>query len=172
MNSLRLPVTLLVIVIVLFGGWFLYVHSEAAAPQPTPQAPATTAAPTAIQTSQSGLNPAPALNEAAVATNINGVWQSTDDPSYSVDITSSGKWTDDYKEAGATTTISETGTYTFFTSANPDPDFSGPLASGVVYLKLVEGPDTYFYSVLEATNNQLQLSYLARGNTLSFVRVQ
>jgi hypothetical protein len=41
-----------------------------------------------------------------------------------------------------------------------------------VYLKIAEGNSTLYYSVLEASPDQLQLSYLDRGNTLSFVRVQ
>lgn len=170
MNSLRVPVTLLILVVLAFGAWLFYSH-QIAATAPRSNSAATTSAPTVIQ-DQSTVNPTPSLNEAAVAAAMPGSWQSTDDPSYSIEITSNGKWTDQYKGANASSSVSETGTYTLFTSADPDPDFSAVLAQGVVYIKLVEGSDTYFYSVLQAGSGNLQLSYLARGNTLSFVKAQ
>lgn len=171
MNSLRIPVTLLVIIVVGISAWFWFARPTAA-PIPASTAtstvsvlkptPFTTAAPTAT----------PTLDPSAVAANIVGTWRSTDDANYTVAITSAGKWTDSYAGSNASNSISETGTYTLFTSSDPDKDFTGTLVPDVVYLKVTEGKDTLYYSVLSAEGNTLQLSYLDRGNTLSFVKTQ
>ncbi len=170
MNNLRAPIALLVVIIVVAGGWFYFVHQRAAMPsspiitQSTPSAN--------YPDSQPALPALPLPDPTTVSTDIVGTWDSSDDPNYSVVIDQNGKWTDRYEEGNGSSTISETGTYTLFTSDKPDPDFTGQARSGIVYIKLVEGHDTYFYSVLGANGTALQLSYLARGNTLSFVKAQ
>ena len=100
-----------------------------------------------------------------------GSWQSTDDPNYQIQVTASGKWTDTYAGADASS-ATQTGTYELFTSANPDKDFSGVLVPNVVYLKVTENKLSLYYSVQQANGTNFQISYLDRGNTLSFVKVQ
>jgi hypothetical protein len=170
MNNLRIPIGILVLIVVGLIAWFVLAHRSAVpAPAAAYVAPTTFGSSTPSQTAS---NPLPTLNPSEVAANIVGTWQSTDDPNYSIVLTADGKWTDRYQSTGSSGPISETGTYTFFTSADPDPDFTDTPVAGVVYVKLVEGSDTYYYSVLEADGQDLQLSYLDRGNTLSFVKAQ
>jgi|GEM_PF-1307037 hypothetical protein len=173
MNSLRLPVTLLVIVVVGFFVWFwlarpISVH----APAQTSTTTVSTTSNSSGQASSPQTTPSPTLDPSSVAQNIVGSWQSTDDANYSVAITSAGKWTDSYKGSNASSSVSETGTYELFTSADPDKDFTGTLVPGVVYVKVSEGTSVLYFSVLDASASNLQLSYLDRGNTLSFVKVQ
>ena len=174
MNSLRVPVTLLIVIVV--GVVVLFVFSRLSASSVTPSgvtvSNATTSGSGAVTLPTSAPAPRPPQDPASVPASIVGTWQSTDDPNYSVTVTSDGGWTDSYKGSGASDSTSQTGTYKLFTSQGPDKDFTGTLVSGVVYLKVTEGKDTLYYSVLAANGTQLQLSYLDRGNTLSFVRVQ
>lgn len=169
MNNLRTPITILAVVIIAIGAWFYWsrqtstpaptvagVVSPTSPSQPTPQAPAQ----------------APALDPSVVAATIVGTWASTQDPNYTVVIAGSGAWTDKYKGGDSSSSVSETGTYKLFTSTDPDPDFTGTLVSGAVYVKVIEGSSTLYYSVLRASGNELQLHYLAMGNTLSFVKLQ
>lgn len=166
MNNLRTPVIILVAVLIALGAWFVWSNRPAPVVTATVTSASTTAPATQVQA------PAPTLDQAAVAQNVVGSWQSTDDPNYSVTITASGKWTDSYKGADASSSVSETGTYELFTSQNPDKDFTGVLVPGVVYVKVSEGSSVLYFSVLEASSDNLQLSYLDRGNTLSFVKEQ
>lgn len=173
MNNLRVPIALLVIIVAGMFAWFLLSRQspDSAISQTSP---ATTASSTASAADFPTGTPAPLPppDPASVFATIVGSWQSTDDSNYSVTITSSGKWTDSYKGSGASNSVSESGTYALFTSQNPDKTFTGTLVPGVVYLKVSEGNSVLFYSVLETSTTTLQLSYLDRGNTLSFVKVQ
>lgn len=108
------------------------------------------------------------LNIGSVENDIVGTWQSVDDPNYSITITSDGTWTDFY---GTTTPAEETGSLTLFTSEDPSVGYQGSTTPGVVYLKVAEGKSTLYYSLTKLTEAHLQLLYLDRGNTLSFVKV-
>ncbi|MDR3571649.1 MAG: hypothetical protein P4L81_05670 [Candidatus Pacebacteria bacterium] len=178
MNNLRTPVIILVIILVAVGAWLLGYrqHTEPTAANDTAQLQQGSTQ-TPVDTSASGTDstatsPTPPLDPSTVATNVVGTWQSVDDPNYTVVITADGKWTDKYKGGDASSSVSETGTYKIFTSANPDPGFDSTIVPGTVYTVVKEGKSTLYYSVLEASGTNLQLSYLARGNTLAFVRVQ
>jgi len=167
MNNLRTPIIILVVIILALGAWY-FISRQSPAMLVTQTTVSTTTSPASGSTLATE---APTtLNAAATAVNVVGTWQSTDDPNYSVVITSDGKWTDNYKGADASSSTSETGTYELFTSTNPDKDFTGVLVPGVVYVKVSEGTSVLYFSVLEASGQQLQLSYLDRGNTLSFTK--
>lgn len=172
MNTLRTPIILLAVVVVALIAWFLWVHEQAVTPSQTQTAAVVASTTSAAQTTSAASSTIQYPDEDAVASNIPGVWQSTDDPNYSIDVTSNGKWTDSYQGADASSTTSETGTYIFFASQNPDKDFTGTIVPGVTYLKVTEGSSVLYYSVLEVSGSNLQISYLDRGNTLSFVREQ
>jgi hypothetical protein len=173
MNNLRVPVAALVIIVAGISAWFLLSRQS---PSPiVPQASSTTTSSTTAASAGFPTGtpaPLPPPNPASVFAAIVGSWRSTDDANYSVAITSSGKWTDSYKGSDAAKSVSQSGTYALFTSQDPDKAFTGTLVPGVVYLKVSEGNSVLFYSVLEAGTSTMQLSYLDRGNTLSFVRAQ
>ena len=179
MNDLRVPVTLLVLVVLVFIGWFFIVH-QGSSPTTTLVSTTTPGAefdPQQVQVQAEASTPPQVTipltqTTAPVATSLAGIWRSTEDPNYSITVTASGAWTDTYKYASSTDGVSETGNYELFTSENPDPSFHSQVVPGVTYIKLVEGPNTFYYSVLGVTKDSLQISYLDRGNTLSFSRVQ
>jgi hypothetical protein len=169
MNSLRVPVAILVVIVIALGAWYVLSRPSAHSEPPQTTSVATTTVTTTATTQPAETTP-PTLNLSAVAANIMGSWQSTDDFNYTVNVDANNKWTDSYRGSDASSSVSETGTYTLFTSANPDKSFTGVLVPGVVYLKVAEGKTVTYYSVLKAAGDELQLSYLDRGNTLSFVR--
>jgi hypothetical protein len=168
MNSRAFLWFLIIVIVVLVVGWFILIRPSASAPAQEASIATTT---TTVTPAPESAPQTPTLDPSTVATNIVGNWVSTDDSNYTVQITSKGKWTDTYKGSDQTG-ASLTGTYTLFTSQNPDKDFTGVLVPGVIYVKVVEGQSTLYFSVLAASGNELQLSYLDRGNTLSFVKVQ
>jgi hypothetical protein len=171
MNNLRTPITILVVIIVALVGWFVWAHQSAAsAPAAVQTQTATTTLPEQVQSAP--ITTAPTLDPTVVAQNMVGSWQSVDDPNYSISVTASGKWTDSYQGSNASSSVSETGDYTIFTSTDPDKDFTGILVPGVVYVKVAEGTTISYFSVLQASGNELQLSYLDRGTTLSFIKTQ
>lgn len=161
--NVRLPVLILIVIVIAFGAWYVLVHQNFTS---------TLSQTYVATTTPDNSTASPTLDPAAIAASAIGMWQSSDDPNYTVVIAPDGKWTDEYKGTDASSSVSQTGAYTLFTSANPDKDFTGTLTPGVVYLKVVEASTIFYYSVLEADGTNLQLSYLARGNTLSFTKVQ
>lgn len=111
----------------------------------------------------------PSTDLAQIRSAMVGTWQSADDGNYHIKISADGRWTDSY---GTSTQAAQTGTYKIFTNATPDKNLPIPAQPGIVYLKVAEGNSTFYYSIIAASDTTLQFSYLARGNTLAFVRVQ
>ena len=177
----RVILTLVILIIALIVVWFFALaHVGTATPVVAPVVQATTTVATSTGTplftstsTPTAVVPAPISGPdlPTVTQNIVGSWQSTDDGNYSVKITANGKWTDTYSTS-ATNSASQTGTYTLFTSADPDPALAAAVTPGVVYIKLVEGKSTSFFGVVQADGGNLQLVYLDRGNTISFVKTQ
>ena len=168
---------IIVVLLVALGGWYVLAHENVTATLPTTdttEAQATTTTPTPNPVVATSTSPAPTstIDPQTVATNIVGSWRSVDDQNYTIGVTADGKWTDTYKGTDASSTLTQTGTYTIFTNANPDPKFDGTIVPGVVYVKVAEGSTVNYFSVIDASGNDLQLSYLARGNTLAFIRIQ
>jgi|GEM_PF-1862334 hypothetical protein len=98
-----------------------------------------------------------------------GTWQSTQDANYTLIIDPGGTTMERY--AGDSSSDA-TGTISLFTSANPDIDFQGDVAPDVVYVKISNADLTRYFSIVEATNDSLKLTYLDRGNELDFTRVR
>ncbi|HEV3245218.1 MAG TPA: hypothetical protein VG102_02590 [Candidatus Paceibacterota bacterium] len=136
MNARIVAIFVGIIVIALLA-WYVIAHQNF-----------TSTLPNYTATTTASVTPAPTVDVSNVAASVAGTWQSNDDPNYSIVVTSDGKWTDNYKGSTASSSISQTGTYELFTSANPDPDFTGTIVPGVVYVKVVEGSSTLYFSVL------------------------
>lgn len=99
-----------------------------------------------------------------------GRWRSTDDTRYSLEIDSNSNAIERYQNDPSATATSS---WALFTSASPDPTFSGTEAPGVVYLTLTGGgAGTRHFAVVELTGSTFDMLYLDRGGTLSFTRVQ
>lgn len=102
---------------------------------------------------------------------IVGSWQSLDDEQSVVVFQSNGEIQDIY--AGGA--VNEFGTYQIFDSANSLPPTEMERALSVndtgPYLRQTFGDQDYYYVILELDSEDLSLSYLARGNTLKYRRV-
>ncbi|HUO50080.1 MAG TPA: hypothetical protein VMU25_00695 [Candidatus Paceibacterota bacterium] len=163
---------IIVVLVVAIGAWYMAAyHMPEASPATSTTTTASSTDSNASTSAQSSGVPLtqPSADPAQIGSNMVGTWQSVDDGNYHVKITADGTWTDSY---GTTTSATQTGKYSLFTNATDDKDLPIPAQPGVVYLKVIEGKDTFYYSVIEASSNTLQLSYLDRGNTLAFVRIQ
>lgn len=98
-----------------------------------------------------------------------GSWRSTDDTRYSLAIDGAGSAVERYQgDANATATS----TWALFTSANPDPTFSGKEQAGVVYLRLSDSAGERHFGIVTVSPSTLELVYLDRGGTLRFTRVR
>lgn len=106
---------------------------------------------------------------AAVDQNIVGVWQSTDDPLFVREFKTGGVQVDYFDgEADAT------GTWKTFTKTKP-LTVAFPLDAGVTYVQISDSKDTSVilnFRVNKLTPESLEMTYMERGNTLSFQRVQ
>ena len=105
---------------------------------------------------------------AAVSQAMLGTWQSTDDPKFTRQFNDDGTVIDLYAGQPAATAH---GTWDAFMSTAPDTEFSGTLAPGIVYIKLVEGGQPMFFSIVTAAGDTLQMTYLDRGSQLNFTRI-
>lgn len=96
-----------------------------------------------------------------------GTWTSKDDDSYQITFAADGTLEERY----GTSTVSQ-GTYLFATSPAGYVDGAEAFATGDPLEYLLEEVDgeRYAYRVLAVTADSLELSYLERGNTLSFTR--
>lgn len=104
---------------------------------------------------------------AATMANIIGMWQSTDDPRFTREIRNDGVVVDRYGgEADSD------GLWMIFTKDIPDTSFKGPIEEGVVYLSMAMSEDEkYYFQVVNANGQKLELLYLDRGGVLSFTRL-
>lgn len=113
--------------------------------------------------------PEAAGSAAQVSAALVGTWRSNDDAKFTREFKSDGTVTDAYEGDASATTVGE---WTLFTSANADAGFPGTVSSGVMYLKMTTQYEAMFFTVLNVDAEELQLSYLDRGNTLNFTRVK
>ncbi len=111
---------------------------------------------------------------AAARAAIVGTWKSTDDASFVRSFSADGSVVDSY---GGKKDPAEH--WTVFTSVPPDGGASLPadlhIVPGTAYLKISTGTDSaddLYFSIQTITPERLEMTYLARGNTLSFTRVQ
>jgi len=103
---------------------------------------------------------------AAVSANIVGSWQSTEDAKFTRVFNNDGTTADLYDGEA----VSE-GTWRTFTSVNA-PDTSFPIAEGIVYLAIeTTDAETLYFSLGALTPERLELTYLDRGNLLTFTRI-
>lgn len=105
---------------------------------------------------------------AEVATKLQGVWESIDDPNSILTITAE-TWTNDYKgDAGAHsvdkwrafpgTEVPERGKDLTFTPAS-------------TYIEVISGEDAFYYEVGAIEADAFDMFYVSRGNRLAFKRI-
>ena len=98
---------------------------------------------------------------AGTAATLQGTWQSTEDPAYVIEI-AGDQFVDLY--SGETTRVA---TLTFVTSCEDDT-----AAPDGQYFTVTDEDGPLCYYLLRADGDALEYSYVTRGNTLSFVRMQ
>ena len=99
---------------------------------------------------------------------IIGNWQSTEDPKFTREILNDGSVIDRYEGSEP----DAKGRWMVFTKEIPDTAFTGLLEEGVVYLSLsMSESEKLYFRILKVDADTLEISYLDRGNTLSFRRV-
>jgi len=110
---------------------------------------------------------ADAVNDlAAVMSALVGKWRSMDDASFVREFASDGVSRDSY---GTTTTE---GRWMAFTKQIPDPAYTGTLEDNAVYVAIGEtDTSSLYFRVVKLTANELEMTYLDRGNALRFVRI-
>lgn len=101
------------------------------------------------------------LNIGGTLAMIPGRWQSTDDEKSVVIFNGDGIAVDIYdgEELGS-------GTWELYENENAEYNPSG------VFMRQIIGGESFEYAVLELSEDTLLLSYLARGNTLEYERVE
>ncbi len=102
-------------------------------------------------------------------TKIVGTWRSTEDSKF-IRVFNADGTTEDRYEGDPSATMA--GEWNIFTSTNPDPGYDRELATDTTYLKIQSQYEALFFRVLSVSDTNLELSYLDRGNTLSFTKVQ
>ena len=107
-------------------------------------------------------------SDTGAQTSIVGKWQSNDDARFTREFQAGGKEIDRYD--GQSDMI---GTWKIFSSAAP-LKVPFEIVQGVTYVQIAVGsdPDPLNFSISAVTPERLEMTYMARGNTLSFKRVQ
>ena len=105
----------------------------------------------------------------AVTENIVGVWQSSDDESFTREFRSGGIAIDAYEGSTATE-----GTWLAFTNAsNVETPFTQEPDTIYLEMRIGGGQDEVLYfRVVKLTSEELELTYIDRGNILRFVFVE
>ncbi|MES2668069.1 MAG: hypothetical protein V4644_00025 [Patescibacteria group bacterium] len=101
------------------------------------------------------------------AVSIAGVWQSTDDSRFVRTFRSDGTVTDRYEGEDALTV---SGIWNFVDDPSRE-QAELPDVEGATYIKLQFPEEVLYFTVTELSASDLSLSYVGRGNTLSFERV-
>jgi len=102
----------------------------------------------------------------AISESIRGTWKSLDDEKFSRTFLDDGTVIDRY-EGGEETD----GTWTIFTK-NSGITTTFTLQPEVMYLRLIMGEDTMYFSLSKLTTEELELTHLERGNLLRFTSVE
>jgi hypothetical protein len=96
-----------------------------------------------------------------------GEWRSTQDEKWSIEIIAEGKWSSRYDGEEA-----EVSDWTIFAGDSPPSGAAGPFTPASRYLELKDADDTFYYELGWVAADAFDMFYTARGNNLSFVRVE
>lgn len=101
-----------------------------------------------------------------VTLELDGKWRSTDDPRFVRTFSSNGAVTDFYEDDQADTV---SGTWRFIEDpASEQGDL--PAVTDAKVIKVMFPEEVLYFAITKLTDTELNLSYLPRGNTLSFTR--
>ncbi len=132
------------------------------------QHPAQMGASVTGDTSLSQVSASQADKEDTVSQNLTGTWQSTQDAKFTREFKGDGSVVDLYGGQEQSN-----GAWEVFTKAHP-LNVPFPLADNAAYVQIrtVGTSDTLNFSIASLTPDSLTLTYMDRGNTLAFRRVQ
>jgi hypothetical protein len=95
-----------------------------------------------------------------------GSWRSTQDEKSSLTISADGKWTSGYE--GETPSVSD---WVIFAGDQPPAGAAGPFTPASRYLEVKDADGVFYYELGQVAADAFDMFYTARGNILSFVRV-
>jgi len=102
-----------------------------------------------------------------ISIELTGVWQSTQDTRFVREFRSDGTVTDRYEGMDDATS---TGSWNFVEDPSKEQD-ELPAVHNAKILKIQFPEEVLYFALINLTDTGLTLSYLGRGNTLEFTRV-
>lgn len=136
-------------------------EQKAADPAPVPAADVAPAEPALAS---EVLNVPPA----EVATKLQGVWESIDDPN-SILIITADTWTNDYKGDDSVHSVDK---WRAFPGTEKPANSEGlTFTPESTYIEVVSGDDTFYYEVGTIEADTFDMFYVSRGNRLAYKRI-
>jgi len=130
----------------------------------TTDAPAPVAADSAPTTAITDANE---MTVEQISTRLVGRWRSSQDDKSTLTITADGKWSGAYE--GEADSESD---WTIFPGDQPPAGAAGPFTPASRYLEVKDADGVFYYEFGHITADAFDMFYTARGNNLSYVRVE
>ena len=148
-------IVLLIAFVLLLGLWYVVLR-----------APMNDSSTTLPGTSAEEQSDALVPNE-EVRVSLSGTWRSTQDGKFVRTFGADGVVTDTYEGIEEATSM---GTWSFVEDPSEEQEELPPVEDKKV-IKIEFPEEVLYFALLELTETNLELSYLGRGNTLSFTRI-
>lgn len=100
---------------------------------------------------------------------MTGTWKSSDDAKFTRTFNADGTFTDSYEGEPS---ANESGTYSVVDATKVDVGVPATAIAGMTVVKLSSSSGDLYFSINEVTDSTLVMTYLGRGNILSFTKVQ
>lgn len=100
---------------------------------------------------------------------MQGTWRSEDDAKFTRTFKADGSYTDAYEGEPSAT---ETGMYSVVDTTKVDVGVPATAVSGMTVVKLTSKSGDLYFTINEVTDTKLVMTYLGRGNILTFTKVQ
>ncbi len=149
-NILIVVILVVSLVAIVFG--YLALAPKALAPMPAPEESVNSVA----------------VSDEDTSVSLAGTWQSTDDSKFVRTFTEAGAVTDTYEGDDEATTV---GTWVFVTDPSKE-QAELPAVKDAKVIKIQFPEEVLYFALLDLSETNLSLSYLGRGNTLNFTRVE
>lgn len=139
----------------------------------TPAAPAdiaSTNAPAAVAADPAPPTEITDANEMTVeqlSARLVGTWRSSQDDKSTLTITADGKWS-----GGNDGEVDSVSDWTIFPGDQPPAGAAGPFTPASRYLEVKDADGLFYYEFGHITADAFDMFYTARGNNLSYLRVE
>lgn len=154
-KTVTVTIVLLIALVLLLGLWYVVLR-----------APVSDSRTTLPETSEGNKSHALVPDE-EVRVSLSGTWQSSQDGKFIRTFGADGLVTDTYEGVEEATSV---GTWSFVEDPSAEQEELSYLEDKKV-IKIQFPEEVLYFALLELTETNLELSYLGRGNTLSFTRI-